>query len=318
MIFLQINYQKKYPTTYETWASLSKIVKSGKCTRSESWDNFKTFFFDMGEQPTGKVLCRIDLSKPYDKDNCFWGDKEDRDIVINLDNLIEYNGVFHTANWLSKKYNVAASTIKQRYKDGIRGDELFSKTPIRRKPFVYHPPKDKSKLTGRRRKGTEFTIIDNIAKGEIFGGKITIDVEDIPIVSQYTWRINKSNHIESRTTINGKYKRIFLHRLLMNVLNEDWTKVQVDHINHDPTDNRKSNLRLCSCAQNQINRGVRKDNTTGVTGVSFDKTLQRWIATISFEGKNIYLGSFKEKELAIQARIKKEKELYGEFSAYNN
>lgn len=56
-----------------------------------------------------------------------------------------------------------------------------------------------------------------------------------------------------------------------------------------------------------------KNNTSGVTGVSFDKTRGKWTAQIVFKGKNYYLGRYIEKKDAIVARKEAEKHLFGDF-----
>ena len=60
-----------------------------------------------------------------------------------------------------------------------------------------------------------------------------------------------------------------------------------------------------------IERNVRIDNTSGVTGVSYNQTKNNWIASIIINGPYNYLGGFKNKQDAIIARLLKEKECFG-------
>lgn len=87
--------------------------------------------------------------------------------------------------------------------------------------------------------------------------------------------------------------------------------MQIDHINHDRTDNRLCNLRLVTASDNMKNQKKRSDNTSGITGVRFDASRGRWIAQIQVEGKSINLGRFLSLDMAIDAR--REAELKNSF-----
>ena len=87
-----------------------------------------------------------------------------------------------------------------------------------------------------------------------------------------------------------------------------------DHINRNPLDNRKSNLRIATHSENMKNRKKFKNNTSGITGVYFNKNKSKWEAHISNNGKVTYLGSFNNKDEAINARLSAELEYYGEFA----
>lgn len=93
---------------------------------------------------------------------------------------------------------------------------------------------------------------------------------------------------------------------------------QVDHINGDGLDNRKSNLRICNGSQNRCNKGKPKNNTSGYKGVTWHTPNKKWVAQIAVNGKHSYIGSFKTKEEAAKAYNKKAKELHGEFARLNN
>jgi hypothetical protein len=89
--------------------------------------------------------------------------------------------------------------------------------------------------------------------------------------------------------------------------------MDVDHKNHNKFDNRKSNLRIVNRSQNMMNKSKRSDNTSGVTGIRFNKDINKWTATINENKKYHYLGSFDNIEDAIQARINAEKKYFGEY-----
>lgn len=90
-----------------------------------------------------------------------------------------------------------------------------------------------------------------------------------------------------------------------------WPEGQVDHKNRDRADDRWSNLRDTSHAENQQNcTPVRKNNTSGVRGVSWCSKRQRWQAHIQAEGKQRNLGVFKTIEAATVAYKAAEKVLH--------
>ena len=97
--------------------------------------------------------------------------------------------------------------------------------------------------------------------------------------------------------INGKCNRILLHRYILNPGND---KV-VDHINHNTLDNRNCNLRICTTRENCGNMIT---NTSGVAGVGFHKSSNKWRAYYNIKDKQISLGYFDTKEEAIKARRK--------------
>ena len=81
----------------------------------------------------------------------------------------------------------------------------------------------------------------------------------------------------------------------------------IDHINRQKSDNRISNLRLVTKSDNQHNLPKKKSNTSGITGVYFNK--HSWVAQITYKGKVIYLGSFATKQEAADRRKKAEEVL---------
>ena len=91
---------------------------------------------------------------------------------------------------------------------------------------------------------------------------------------------------------SGKHKGQCLHRLLMGFPKG----LVVDHINHNPLDNRRINLRIVTDTQNKQNR---KDNTSGILGVDIYK--DKWRAQLQVKGKK-YIKYCNTKEEAIESR----------------
>ena len=77
---------------------------------------------------------------------------------------------------------------------------------------------------------------------------------------------------------------------------------EIDHINRDKSDNRKSNLRFSNDLLNSHNRSTPSNNKSGCMGVSFHTKSNKWRATITVNHKHIELGEFKNIEDAIEAR----------------
>jgi len=90
------------------------------------------------------------------------------------------------------------------------------------------------------------------------------------------------------------------------------SKVFIDHIDHDLTNNRKSNLRACTCRENTMNKNLAINNKSGKTGVCKEST-GKWCAYITENNKNIKLGRFNDFESAYKARIEAEIKIFGEF-----
>lgn len=127
------------------------------------------------------------------------------------------------------------------------------------------------------------------------------DLEDYDKIKNHSWSEDRNGYICTRI----KNKSIKLHRFVLNA-----TQI-VDHINHNIKDNRKCNLRECTPSQNAMNR-------TNTKGISFDKSANKWQARIGINKKMIYLGTFINKQDAINARKKAEEKYFGEFAYKGN
>lgn len=90
-----------------------------------------------------------------------------------------------------------------------------------------------------------------------------------------------------------------------------------DHWNGDTLDNRRCNIRIATKQQNAQNCAVSKNNRSGFTGVSFNKTLERWESYITVDGKKKGLGYFDRLDEAIAARKRAEVQYFGEIIRAN-
>jgi len=104
-----------------------------------------------------------------------------------------------------------------------------------------------------------------------------------------------------RFSIDGKHYRV--HRIVWLYHYGEFPDGQIDHINHDRTDNRIENLEMKSNLANARNQRVRKNNTSGALGVTWFKRDKKWRAAIQVLSKNIHLGYFDTIEEAISMRL---------------
>lgn len=81
----------------------------------------------------------------------------------------------------------------------------------------------------------------------------------------------------------------------------------IDHINGDGTDNRWCNLREATASQNSRNMKLSSLNTSGVTGVSWSESRQKWTSSINVKGKRVFLGRFSDIDDAVNSRKEAEK-----------
>lgn len=142
------------------------------------------------------------------------------------------------------------------------------------------------------------------------GNSCLIDKSDYQRISRGYWgKYKNSNYFCSN--VDGKKQ--WLHRYIMDATKGEY----VDHIDGNFDDYRKINLRICNNAENNRNRGLQKNNTSGYSGIGWAKREQKWRARIKVDGKEIHLGYFKNKNDAILAKKHAEEKYFGEFS-YNN
>ena len=142
------------------------------------------------------------------------------------------------------------------------------------------------------------------------------DLEDYDLIKNYCWHIDKNGYVCTSDYKYGKNNHKKMHRLIMNCIGND---CDVDHKHGKKSrhDNRKSNLRIATRSQNNMNKGTRNDNTSGVTGVIWYKNKNKWRSEIIVNNQHISLGYFIKFEDAVKARKEAEEKYFGEWS-YDN
>ena len=136
-----------------------------------------------------------------------------------------------------------------------------------------------------------------------------VDMDDYEeFVYGYKFSLNNKSYVRYSGRKDELHAKL-LHRIIMGEPED----LVVDHINGDPLDNRRENLRIVTQQQNNMNVSMNKRNKSGVAGVCWDKTSNKWRAEIMYKKKSIYLGRFDNLEEAGKARKDAEMKYFGEF-----
>jgi hypothetical protein len=149
-----------------------------------------------------------------------------------------------------------------------------------------------------------------------------VDDEDYEYLNQFNWYALKKKYTYYAVRWNNVRPRLLLmHRVIMKINDSR----QVDHRNHSGLDNQKHNLRVCTNAQNQMNkRPTGKSKYLGVTiTIKKSDSKKRSIdykyfhAGISINSKQTHLGSYDTEEAAARAYDEAAKRYHGEFAFLN-
>lgn len=136
-----------------------------------------------------------------------------------------------------------------------------------------------------------------------------IDKSDFQKIRYKKWRIDTNSRIITGNCTN-KNPRRELSRFLLDVTDET---VVVDHIDCNPLNNRRNNLRICTQSKNVCNKSFMSNNTSGIIGVSWDKARNKWAPEIRLEKTRCHLGRFDLFEEAVYARHIAELKLFKEY-----
>jgi hypothetical protein len=150
-------------------------------------------------------------------------------------------------------------------------------------------------------------------KSKKYTGKYHAIVDDdiFDELNNYDWSYHPNGYAHRMVRINGKQKRLMLHRYILNAK----PKQIVDHINRNSLDNRRENLRFVTAQQSSCNTGP--NHGLGFKGTSFKKDHKKWKAVITIDSKNIHLGYFSTEEEAAKAYDVASKKYHGEYGYLN-
>lgn len=132
-----------------------------------------------------------------------------------------------------------------------------------------------------------------------------VDDEDFEWLNQWKWYYSNGYAMRKPHIRGSKPYRsdiIQMHRLV----NKTPIKFQTDHINRNPLDNRKCNLRTVTLQKNHFNMKPKQNNISGMLGVNWSKKINKWRTRIMINGKDISLGYYINLEDAINVRRRAE------------
>lgn len=144
----------------------------------------------------------------------------------------------------------------------------------------------------------------NLFSYDEFSGEIRWKTSPIKGTRRANGRVAGCFDAHGYLQINVRGKVLKAHRLAWFLKTGDWPDGQIDHINHNRTDNRFENLRVVDNSGNHKNRPIQKNNTSGCAGVAYVKRIGKWRAYITLDGKQKNLGYYDSIEPAIFARKK--------------
>ncbi len=115
-----------------------------------------------------------------------------------------------------------------------------------------------------------------------------VDDEDYAYLSQFKWNAKKSpRSIYAKRKINNR--DVTLHRFILGISDPS---IKIDHWDGDGLNNQRHNLRVANDQQNQRNRRLNLNSTSGFKGVTWRKDLKKWNAALEIKTKRLHLGYF--------------------------
>lgn len=216
----------------------------------------------------------------------------------------------------------------KKYVCDICGREIFKKNRIggytvcpkhmhqwfEHRRFLDNNPRTQNDLNEYRLRedGTvEFDCYDANSK---VVGQFIIDREDLSKVRYHKWRIDTCNHVVTGNCTKTKPRKE-LSWLVMDMPTD--SELVIDHINGNPLDNRRLNLRICTQGENSCNKHFMSNNTSSAIGVCWDKARRRWAPEICKDYQRWHLGRYKSFDEAAFVRDYAETILFGEFKPAN-
>lgn len=143
--------------------------------------------------------------------------------------------------------------------------------------------------------------------------KFYFDLEDYEKIKNYCWYVTSEGYVSSyrRVTEEGKRIQIFLHRFLLNLPDKyNYNDPIGEHINRDPLDNRKQNLRILpSNSENMLNKKIYKNNTSGYRGIRYKNN--KWLVRLWYKKENVLCKKCTTLEEAIKIRQEHELKYFG-------
>lgn len=199
----------------------------------------------------------------------------------------------------SEKPSKVCSVCGGKFSSSINGVPYCNKHYLRMKTT------GKVELNKRKSKNSYIVLNDYVELKTTKNQSFFIDAKDLDVVLKYTWCLSKTGYLVA----NINHKVVKLHRYILDV---DSRQV-IDHINGNPLDNRRNNLRICDQSNNGKNLKLKRNNNIGYPGIRKTHS-NTYNVRITFNNKEIHIGNFNTLDEAISARKNAEIKYYGEFA----
>lgn len=144
-----------------------------------------------------------------------------------------------------------------------------------------------------------------------------VDDEDFDYLNSFKWRLSAGYAKSDKSRGKKDGKRVFESYLMHRLVNRTPEGLMTDHINRNPLDNRKQNLRTATSADNQRNHPKRRGTSSIYKGVTWDRLNNKWRVSIKVNGKSYHLGRFYCEIAAACAYNFHAKKHFGEFAYLN-
>lgn len=150
------------------------------------------------------------------------------------------------------------------------------------------------------------------------GELVTVDWGDYLVLRNFKWRSHERGYIRTSIRIDHEdgsygYQVLSVHRLVMGARPGQL----VDHIDGNPFNNCRSNLRIATSAQNVWNSRCRKNSKSKYKGLTWVAKRKNWRVRIRANGELIELGCFRDRDAAVKAYNEAAKKYHGEFAWLN-
>lgn len=141
-----------------------------------------------------------------------------------------------------------------------------------------------------------------------------VDDCDYRFLMNFNWQVHEMRGVyytKTSVVVQRSPKKMFwpsMHRMLTDFP----VGMVVDHVNGNSLDNRRSNLRICTQAENTRNNKLGKNNTSGIKGIY--RVVNKWKTLIGVDGKSVHGGTFECPLLAANKYRELARKYHGEFA----